>query len=39
MPVIFASTIMVAPKTIMNLISGAKWFKLTDFTKKLNYCV
>jgi preprotein translocase subunit SecY len=26
---------MVAPKTIMNLISGAKWFKLTDFTKKL----
>jgi len=35
MPVIFASTIMVAPKTIMNLISGAKWFKLTDFTKKL----
>lgn len=34
-PVIFASTIMVAPKTIMSLLSGASWFKPTDFTNKL----
>lgn len=34
-PVIFASTIMVAPKTIMSLISSASWFKSTDFTAKL----
>ena len=34
-PVIFASTIMVAPKTIMALISNASWYKTTDFTTKL----
>lgn len=34
-PVIFASTIMVAPKTIMSLVSGFDSFKATDFTKKL----
>ncbi|MBR0385730.1 MAG: preprotein translocase subunit SecY, partial [Erysipelotrichaceae bacterium] len=34
-PVIFASTIMVAPKTIMALLSGASWFEATDFTNKL----
>ncbi|MBQ9036665.1 MAG: preprotein translocase subunit SecY [Erysipelotrichaceae bacterium] len=34
-PVIFASTIMIAPKTIMALLSNASWFKPTDFTTKL----
>jgi len=34
-PVIFASTIMVAPKTIMTLLTNASWFKATDFTNKL----
>ena len=34
-PVIFASTIMVAPKTIMALISGASFYKSTDFTRTL----
>ncbi len=34
-PVIFASTIMVAPKTIMSLISSASWYKATDFTNTL----
>ena len=34
-PVIFASTIMVAPKTIMALISSASFYKSTDFTRKL----
>ncbi|MBQ7223025.1 MAG: preprotein translocase subunit SecY [Erysipelotrichaceae bacterium] len=34
-PVIFASTIMVAPKTIMSLISSASWYKSTDFTNTL----
>ena len=35
MPVIFASTIMVAPKTIYALITNLKNFKSTDFTDKL----
>ena len=35
-PVIFASTILVAPRTIMTLISNASWYKSTDFTKALN---
>ncbi len=35
MPVIFASTVLVAPRTIMSLISGASFYKSTDFTKKL----
>ncbi len=34
-PVIFASTIMVAPKTIMTLISNMKSYHATDFTNKL----
>ena len=34
-PVIFASTIMVAPKTLMALISGASFYKSTDFTRAL----
>jgi len=34
-PVIFASTIMVAPKTILALISNLNSFKATDFTNKL----
>ncbi len=35
MPVIFASTIMVAPQTIMSLISNASWYTETDFTTTL----
>lgn len=35
MPVIFASTVLVAPKTIMNLISGLSFYQSSDFTKKL----
>ena len=34
-PVIFASTIMVAPKTIMTLLSNASWYKGGDFSNKL----
>jgi preprotein translocase subunit SecY len=34
-PVIFASTLMIAPRTIMSLISNASWYKATDFTKTL----
>jgi preprotein translocase subunit SecY len=34
-PVIFASTIMVAPKTIMSLISTASWYKGGEFANKL----
>ncbi len=34
-PVIFASTIMTAPSTIMSLISNASWFTATDFTNTL----
>ena len=35
LPVIFASTVLVAPRTIMSLISGASFFKSTEFTTKL----
>ena len=35
MPVIFASTVLVAPRTLMSLISNASFYKSTDFTKKL----
>jgi len=34
-PVIFASAIMVAPKTIMTLIQNASWYKSTGFTEGL----
>ena len=34
-PVIFASTVMVAPSQILNLIKSLKNFKATDFTKTL----
>lgn len=36
MPVIFASTVMVAPKTILALLSNFSFYKTTDFTKKLS---
>lgn len=36
MPVIFASTLMVAPNTILALISNFKFYKATDFTAKLS---
>ncbi len=32
MPVIFASTIMTAPKTIMSLISNFSWYESTDLS-------
>ncbi len=35
MPVIFASTVMVAPKTILALLSNFSFYKTTDFTQKL----
>ncbi|MBR0137132.1 MAG: preprotein translocase subunit SecY [Erysipelotrichaceae bacterium] len=35
MPVIFASTVMVAPKTILALLSNFNFYKTTDFTRKL----
>ncbi len=35
MPVIFASTVMVAPKTILALLSNFSFYKTTDFTLKL----
>jgi len=34
-PVIFASTIMVAPKTIVSYLSMADWYKTTTFTTNL----
>lgn len=34
-PVIFASSIMVAPKTIMTLIENASWYKSSGFSETL----
>ncbi len=35
MPVIFASTIMTAPKTIMSLISNFSWYESTDLSQSV----